>query len=482
MDQKELKSIRDTLDKITQFWFLGEPLLFACFCTHELKENPKLTVPFRTGKMRIEYNPELLAKKTNFQIRRLFEYEVIRILLKHPYLRKPEHFDAATAIIASDVTIYQDEIEDYLEAGIPVEQRLPRNRSFEEYYRLLMFPDVEYLKLGEDVFLKIPRRQYMIKKKFESEGGINCGYNGHNRQVGETEEKGVEGQERKNGRREVEPGCDEEEGNSAKNMENLPDHSEDKDGFSENAMETGNVKSTKEIEQMEAALNSPDGPTGLWDEDDVARELLNEMIRDKIANLDEWGHVGSRYREKIIASLTAKIDYRKVLKTFRASILADSKNLSRFRPSRRNGFEFMGAKRNFTTKLLIAVDTSGSVDNPDLKNFLGVINRFFRYGIKEIDLVYFDVDLKGNPERLTKRQVEFEVKGRGGTNFQCVFDFAKDHPEYDGVIILTDGCSAHPIKHKHTKSRFLWVCPSEKGWNNHHEWMDKTGKSCFLKI
>lgn len=63
MDQKELKSIRDTLDKITQFWFLGEPLLFACFCTHELKENPKLTVPFRTGKMRIEYNPELLAKK-----------------------------------------------------------------------------------------------------------------------------------------------------------------------------------------------------------------------------------------------------------------------------------------------------------------------------------------------------------------------------------------------------------------------------------
>ena len=87
----------------------------------------------------------------------------------------------------------------------------------------------------------------MIKKKFESEGGINCGYNGHNRQVGETEEKGVEGQERKNGRREVEPGCDEEEGNSAKNMENLPDHSEDKDGFSENAMETGNVKSTKEI-------------------------------------------------------------------------------------------------------------------------------------------------------------------------------------------------------------------------------------------
>lgn len=450
MNQKELRLIRETLDKITQFWFLGEPLLFACYCTHELKENPKLTVPFRTGKMRIEYNPELLAGKTNFQIRRLFEYEIIRILLKHPYLRKPEHFDAATAIIASDVTIYQDEIDDYLEEGIPVEQRLPRNRSFEEYYRLLMFPDAEYLNLGEDVFLKIPRRQYMIKKKFESEGGLNCGYNGHNRQVGETEEKGVEGQERKNGRHEVEPGCDDEEGISVKNMEN--------------------------------ALNSPDGPTGLWDEDDVARELINEMIREKMENLEEWGPVGSRYKEKIIASLTAKIDYRKVLKNFRASILADSKNLSRLRPSRRNGFEYMGSKRSFTTKLLIAVDTSGSVDNPDLKNFLGVVNRFFKYGIKEIDLVYFDVDIKGKPEKLTRHQKEFEVKGRGGTNFQCVFDFAKEHPEYDGIIILSDGCAAHPIKHKHTKAKFMWVCPSEKGWNNHHEWMDKTGKSCFLKI
>ncbi|MDO4507403.1 MAG: hypothetical protein Q4B64_10710, partial [Spirochaetales bacterium] len=399
MDTKKLKLIREKLDKITQFWFLGEPLLFACFCTHELKENPKLTVPFRTGKMRIEYNPELLVGRTDFQLRRLFEYEIIRILLKHPYLRKPEHFDAATAIIASDVTIAQDEIENYLEEEISVEHRLPRNRSFEEYYKLLMFSDAEYLMLGKDVYLKIPRRQYMIKRKFETEGGLNCGYNAHNRQIGQTEEKGVEGQEQKDGQHEVEPGCDNEEGTSNKNIENLPDHSENKDGFSEGAQPNGYVQASSEIEQMEAALNSPDGPTGLWDEDDVARELLNEMIRDKIANLDEWGPIGSRYKEKIIASLTAKIDYRKVLKNFRASILADSKNFTRFRPSRRNGFEFMGTKRNFTTRLLIAVDTSGSVDNPDLKNFLGVVNKFFKYGIKQIDLVYFDVDIKGNPER-----------------------------------------------------------------------------------
>ena len=303
MERAELQTVKDTLERIAQFWFLCDPLLFACYCTHTLVENPKLTVPFRTGKMRIEYNPSLLVGKSQKLIRRLFEYEVIRILLKHPYQRRPEPFDAITAILASDITILQDEIDDDWQKEIPAENRLPRDRSFEEYYNLLMYPDSLLLKLGEDVFLEIPRRQYFIKKKYETEGGENCGYNGWTRQIGQTEEKGLEGQDSKKGKHEVEAGCDEEEGHINKNIENLPDHSEDRDGFSETAEENG---SGKLVSQMEDDLKSPNGPAGLWDENDVARELINEMIREKIANLDDWGKTGSRYKEKIAASITEK--------------------------------------------------------------------------------------------------------------------------------------------------------------------------------
>lgn len=73
----------------------------------------------------------------------------------------------------------------------------------------------------------------------------------------------------------------------------------------------------------------------------------------------------------IVGSSTkkARIDYRKVLKSFRASIICDKRKLTRLRPSRRFDFECMGSNYDFCTKLLLAVDTSGSISNRELENF-----------------------------------------------------------------------------------------------------------------
>lgn len=61
-----------------------------------------------------------------------------------------------------------------------------------------------------------------------------------------------------------------------------------------------------------------------------------------------------------------------------------------------------------------------------------------------------------------------------------VFDYAKNHPEYDGVIIFTDGYADHPKKKPGTKAKFVWVLTSEAEYNEHKDWMKQTGKSCFL--
>ena len=88
--------------------------------------------------------------------------------------------------------------------------------------------------------------------------------------------------------------------------------------------------------------------------------------------------------------------------------------------------------------------------------------------------------LQGEPISFKKRQTSFNISGRGGTDFQPVFDYAKNHPEYDGVIIFTDGYANHPQKKPGTKARFVYVLRSEAEYNTHHDWMNKTGKSCFL--
>lgn len=409
MTKEEVLDIKTTLEKIVENLFLCEPLMFATYCTHVLTINPKITVPFRSGKMRIEYNPNILEKMNFEEIKKCFETEIIRVILKHPYSRKPDPFNPCIAIMASEVTIHQ-ELAEKLE--------LPPSLSYEQYYSL-MRPE------------EIIRKESETKKKFEE----NHDSSGNNKE--------------ENGKSSVPSFADD------KNLQNL----------------------------LAQAYDAEYGATGLWEENDIAMEELNSLIKDYAARGEKsWGSLEGHLKDQILASLNAKIDYRKVLKNFRASILSEKKHLTRFKPSRRFGFEYMGSKREFTTKLLLAIDTSGSITNQNLKNFYGVINKFFKYGIESIDVLNFDCELQGEPVSFKKRQTSFIISGRGGTDFQPVFDYAKDHPEYDGVIILTDGYANQPQKKSGTKAKFVWVLPSEAEYNEHKDWMKQTGKSCFLTV
>lgn len=409
MTKEEVLDIKTTLEKIVENLFLCEPLMFATYCTHVLTINPKITVPFRSGKMRIEYNPNILEKMNFEEIKKCFETEIIRVILKHPYSRKPDPFNPCIAIMASEVTIHQ-ELAEKLE--------LPPSLSYEQYYSL-MRPE------------EIIRKESETKKKSEE----NHDSSGNNK--------------KENGKSSVPSFADD------KKLQNL----------------------------LAQAYDAEYGATGLWEENDIAMEELNSLIKDYASRGEKsWGSLEGHLKDQILASLNAKIDYRKVLKNFRASILSEKKHLTRFKPSRRFGFEYMGSKREFTTKLLLAIDTSGSISNQNLKNFYGVINKFFKYGIESIDVLNFDCELQGEPVSFKKRQTTFNISGRGGTDFQPVFDYAKDHPEYDGVIILTDGYANHPQKKSGTKAKFVWVLTSEAEYNEHKDWMNESGKSCFLTV
>lgn len=100
------KNFTETLNKITQTWFLAEPLLFSVFCSHEFVANEKLHIPFRTGKMRIEYCPAIIENLSEHEIAEYLKIEVFRILLKHPYQRQPTGANKAYLAIASDITLF----------------------------------------------------------------------------------------------------------------------------------------------------------------------------------------------------------------------------------------------------------------------------------------------------------------------------------------------------------------------------------------
>ncbi|MEE1083660.1 MAG: VWA-like domain-containing protein [Paludibacteraceae bacterium] len=220
----------------------------------------------------------------------------------------------------------------------------------------------------------------------------------------------------------------------------------------------------------------------LWDEDDERCDKINELI-EQINSSDSWGSIPGNLTEKIVASSKAKIDYRKTLSGFRASILSSKRHLTRMRPNRRFDFQQMGSKYDLETRLLIAVDTSLSVTHLELSNFYGVIQRMFRYGVAQIDVIQFDSQLQ-TPQPISLKDAKHlkisDVKGRGGTDFQVVFDYLQEHNFYDGMIIFTDGYATQPKIEFFTRTKFVWVLSDEKCYDKHNGWMKKIGRVCYI--
>ena len=215
----------------------------------------------------------------------------------------------------------------------------------------------------------------------------------------------------------------------------------------------------------------------LWEEDELRQQEINEIIRDTT----HWGTIPGKMVEQILASLVVKMDYRKVLSAFHTSILTSRRKLTRMKPNRRSGFAQMGSRYDLASKLFVAVDVSGSISTKTLTAFYSAIARFFKYGVETIDVAQFDAVLR-EVTTFEKRPRTVEVKGRGGTSFQPIFDYLKTHQDYDGCIIFTDGYANEPHVGFLLKSKVLWVCRSEKEYNEHTQWMRKTGKSCWIEF
>ena len=191
-------------------------------------------------------------------------------------------------------------------------------------------------------------------------------------------------------------------------------------------------------------LLQADAGASLWEEDELMTEKVNHEI-ETAQRCNQWGSLGGDLRALIESTLVSKQNFRAILSQFRASILSTKRHLTRMRPNRRYGWDAMGSQYAYSTRLLVAVDVSGSVPDEDIKKFLAVINRFFKQGIESIEVIEFDSKITTEkPIALKQAANGIRVIGRGGTNFQPAIDFYYEHEEYDGLVFLTDGYAATP--------------------------------------
>ena len=195
---------------------------------------------------------------------------------------------------------------------------------------------------------------------------------------------------------------------------------------------------------------------------DIATYKLDRIIIDayeKATNSKNHGDIPLQIKQailKIQSSYKSNINWKKSLKIFAQHSMRSSVFLTHNRISKR--FKTRpGVKIKRSEKLLVAIDTSGSISEKELDVFFREIDLIYKTGA-EIDIVECDAEVKDfykykgvSPENVT---------GRGGTDFDPVFEFInKGKLNYDGCIYLTDGYASAPkIK---CRIKLLWVVTSD---------------------
>lgn len=449
---------RERIQQVAEQWFLTEPVFFAVYCSHRLAMNANMQCPLRTGQGRIEYNPTVIDALQDNQLNELLKVEMIRILLQHPYARQPLGCKPLVQHAASDMVISPAYKLAWIELTKPEDFGLPMGQHYEWYATRL-----------NDMTIHVDGN---APSEGDSGGSGDAGGGG----------KGSDSQQEQSGQDTSSEGSKENGQGVEKGQSSGLGTGKMKGSDTGQGNASGEARMSETDYGKNNSKTQAEGDyTALWEED----QFQSRLITDLIQSTTSWGSLPGDMIELIKKSTEGRIDYRNALRGFRASILSEKRRLTRMSPSRRFGFEQMGSRYDFITRILVAVDTSGSVGSEELGRYFNIITTFFKYGIQQVDVLMFDWDIQGDVMKLDeakKRKQEFKVQGRGGTNFQAPVDYLAKHPEYDGMIVITDGYAPVPEIPPLCKAKLLWIIDNEASYQRNGKALRKTGRVCLMQV
>jgi len=182
---------------------------------------------------------------------------------------------------------------------------------------------------------------------------------------------------------------------------------------------------------------------------DADRQAIKDEIKEAVlaaaAASDGAGNLPAGVK-RLIQDMTApKMNWRELLRMQLESTIKS--DFTWMRASRRGWHMdaiMPGMKNDEMIDIAIAIDASGSIDERMLRDFLaevqGIMDQFAAY---KIHILTFDTRVY-NPETYNSDNLDticdYEVKGGGGTDFDCIFEYLKEEQiEPKRLVVFTDG-------------------------------------------
>ena len=233
------------------------------------------------------------------------------------------------------------------------------------------------------------------------------------------------------------------------------------------------------LENGESEVELPDGSTMQlsnhdWEEVEKMDEATERLLKAQTAHIMEQaaeqvvksqGTVPGEIEgilEQVRATEPPKFDWKGFLRRFVGKSTRIYTRKSRRKFNKRTP-DFPGLKIKQQKHPLVAIDTSGSVCDEELIEFLKEIHHIHKTGA-EVTIVQCDTAISWIGPYDPRK--DFTVKGRGGTSFQPVIDYYNENMQkYSCLFYLTDGGAGAPDDFR---GNVLWVLSSNEHSRGDH--------------
>ena len=202
-----------------------------------------------------------------------------------------------------------------------------------------------------------------------------------------------------------------------------------------------------------------------WTENDLPEEV-EASIKIFVENVargiseEDRGMLPAHQRELIERILgPPKIKWSTVLRKYIGTI-PDNYRKTKTRLNRRQPerYDISGQIRSRTVRLVLAIDTSGSMSSDTLKEVFTEIFEILKHVNHDITVIECDAEVNRVYKANKISDVNLQIHGRGGTEFTPVIEYVNKDSRYRDALLVyfTDGYGENKIPKPRTY-RNLWV-------------------------
>jgi hypothetical protein len=221
-------------------------------------------------------------------------------------------------------------------------------------------------------------------------------------------------------------------------------------------------------EQPQPSQTASSAPPPLTpDEQETLQIQWQQRMAGAAQQAMQAGRLGGELKRIIDHLLQPQLPWRMLLARYMNALSRHDYSWSR--PSRREGAHILPSLRSQRVNLVVAIDTSGSIKDPEVQEFIDEIDALKAQVQAQVVLLPCDAGLCPGAPFLFEPWERFErpaaIKGGGGTDFRPVFDWVeRTATTPDLLVYFTDANGSFPTNEPHFPVIWLVKGRTEVPW------------------